>query len=263
MSENYNLRPLWNGLLDVLKEFDALCRKHNLRYFGAYGTALGAVRHGGFIPWDDDLDVMMPRPDYNKLLRILEEECPTHLKAVNYRNTPEFNSFTFLKLQDARIDKVQKVAKDSGLSIRGGLFIDIFPLDGCRNADWRKCPGFSEKVRRIVYGAIYRRFKSTLLLKICDWFAQLRDWNKSEYVGVFEANWAGFTTIMPKSYLKGHRAIKFEDFELPVPMEVEKHLSDYFGDYMQLPPEEQRVVTHGSGAPVAWRLGPTTDRRLY
>ena len=100
-------------------------------------------------------------------------------------------------------------------------------------------------------------------MKICDAMAHRRKWDDSEYVGVFEANWAGFTTVMPKSYLDGNRTIKFNGFDLPVPLEVEKHLADYYGDYMQLPPESQRVLAHGKGNLVAWRLGPTTDKKLY
>lgn len=263
MSDSYNLHPLWDALIDILRDFDAVCKKNGLRYFGAYGTALGAVRHGGFIPWDDDLDVIMPRPDYDRLLRIAEKELPPYLKAVNYRNTPEFNTFTFLKIQDARSDKLDRVAKETGLSVRGGLFIDIFPLDGC-SASWRKRePSFYRRIRSVFYGYIYRHFKSVALMRICDAMAHRLKWNDSEYVGVFEANWAGFTTIMPKSYLDGERTMEFCGFNLPVPLEVEKHLTDYYGNYMQLPPESQRVLAHGKGKPVAWRLGPTTDKNLY
>ena len=76
MSTSYDIRPLQLRLLAILEAFDRMCRRHGLRYYLEFGTLLGAMRHGGFIPWDDDLDIMMPRPDYEKLIRQSREWLP-------------------------------------------------------------------------------------------------------------------------------------------------------------------------------------------
>ena len=84
----YNLAPVWKVVLDIYREFAAICQRHSLRHYAAFGTALGAVRHKGFIPWDDDFDVMMPRPDYERLIEIAPSELPAHLQFLSKKTTP-------------------------------------------------------------------------------------------------------------------------------------------------------------------------------
>ena len=80
---DYGLRPLWDALYEIYEEFAKICDKHGLRYYAFAGTLLGAIRHNGFIPWDDDLDVAMPRPDYEKFIQISKTELPRHLNFVD------------------------------------------------------------------------------------------------------------------------------------------------------------------------------------
>lgn len=121
----YDIRPLQLHILDNLLAVDAVCRAHGLRYYIVDGTMLGAVRHGGFIPWDDDIDIGMPRPDYEALCSNCREWLPEPYELVSGHNDPRF-PFPFAKIQDAHTTLVEHFS----LYYLGGVYIDVFPLDG-------------------------------------------------------------------------------------------------------------------------------------
>ena len=121
---NYDIKALQKRILDILLEFDKVCKAHGLRYCICGGTLLGAVRHGGFIPWDDDLDVSMPRPDYDRFIAHCKEWLPEHLEFVCAENDPSY-PLPFGKIQDARTTLIER----SHLYYLGGCYIDIFPFD--------------------------------------------------------------------------------------------------------------------------------------
>ena len=126
-SENEILHQLWSIELEILDVIDQICVAHNLRYSPIYGTLLGAVRHKGFIPWDDDIDLMMPRDDYEAFLALWQQEAPKGYILQNTRNSPDFSqNFTkirkdhtaFIQTEDERDKRYHK-----------GIFVDIFPAD--------------------------------------------------------------------------------------------------------------------------------------
>jgi lipopolysaccharide cholinephosphotransferase len=114
--------------LNLLRCFIEVCEKLNLNYFLVCGSALGAMRHGGFIPWDDDMDVGMYREDYNKFMELAPALLPEGIFLQNYKTDPAFPS-VFAKLRDSNTTYIEKSAKE--LNINHGIYIDIFPLDGC------------------------------------------------------------------------------------------------------------------------------------
>lgn len=120
------MKEVWAVELDLLAEFQRVCQKHNLRYYASDGTMLGAVRHKGFIPWDDDIDIMMFRDDYEKLCKIAQEEFEHP-----YFFQTAYNDFGALwghaKLRNSETTGI--LTKYKGLKINQGIFIDIFPLD--------------------------------------------------------------------------------------------------------------------------------------
>lgn len=119
-------------LLKSLKYFDNFCNKHNLLYYAAYGTALGAIRHHGFIPWDDDIDVFMPRKDYEKLLSLKEEIKKDHYYVFDPSDQGYYKQFAKM------VDMKTSLWELKEIPFMIGVFIDIFPLDfsplGFRNA---------------------------------------------------------------------------------------------------------------------------------
>jgi len=138
---NYDIRRLQERILDILLELDKVCREHGLRYCICGGTMIGAVRHKGFIPWDDDLDVSMPRPDYERLIAHAREWLPEYLEFVCPENDPGY-PLPFGKIQDARTTLIER----PHLYYLGGCYIDIFPFDAFPDgkiARWWQCTQYA------------------------------------------------------------------------------------------------------------------------
>ena len=127
--DTLGLLPLQEAIYSIYDDFATICDRNGLRYYALGGTLLGAVRHNGFIPWDDDLDVAMPRPDYEKFIEIAKRELPAHLKFMNWQDVPEMEVL-FGKVQETRKSVVEDLEKRLGITLSCGIYIDIFPLDG-------------------------------------------------------------------------------------------------------------------------------------
>lgn len=143
----YEIRPLQLRLLEIAKAFDKVCKEHNLSYYMLDGTLLGAVREKGFIPWDDDMDIGMPRADYEALIAHSKEWLPKPLEFVCYENDPKY-PLHFGKIQDASTTLIER----PHLYYLGGAYIDIFPIDGAPEG----------KIRRRIYDIRYKYLKKML-----------------------------------------------------------------------------------------------------
>ena len=124
--DNSELRKLQLTILDIVKLFAEICEKHNLRYFMVGGTMLGAARHQGFIPWDDDIDMGMPREDYEKFLTIVGDELPEGYEFLNYKINPEYKRY-FSRIVDTNVE-IHNASNSK--EIIENAWIDIFPHDG-------------------------------------------------------------------------------------------------------------------------------------
>ena len=144
------VKALWKVELDLLEAFIAICKKHNLRYMAFGGTLLGAVRHHGFIPWDDDIDVCMFREDYDKFLEFAPNELPAGLFLQTAISDPEY-PYGFAKLRNSNTSCIEKTRILNHHCTNQGIFIDIFPLD-----PMVKSPEKREEITQ-AYGKI-RRF---------------------------------------------------------------------------------------------------------
>ncbi len=122
---SYDIKVLQQRILQILIAVDKVCKEHNLRYYLWAGTQLGAVRHGGFIPWDDDMDIAMPRPDYERFLAHAHEWLPKPFEAVCAENDSSCMG-GFGKVLDTSTTVIER----KGVKIVGAIYIDIFPLDG-------------------------------------------------------------------------------------------------------------------------------------
>ena len=257
-------------IIEVAKAFDSFCNKYDLRYFGIAGTAIGALRHGGIIPWDDDIDVIMPRPDYERFLELVPKYLPKDYDVLNYRNTPGFPT-SFSKMCDANTSLIG----DSRLRCVVGAFVDIFPLDGL--------PDFSTEEERVeyfkrifkqrqiaeavsehyyvsdlthsIYHLDFKRVKHVLLshyhhllnhnVLFKEWEREIMkpDYEKANYVAYF-GTFRGPKVISPKEWFDDYYYVDFEDFAIRMPIGINRYLTQVYGDYMTPPPEDKRVLLH-------------------
>ena len=280
-AKEVNLRPLWDALLDVFRVFADICERHGLRYCADTGTALGAVRHGGFIPWDDDMDIQMPRPDYDKFVEIAKRELPKGYAWLDRFTCPDYDK-VFGKVIVTDKVRVDAVASNSGLRLGQGIFIDVFPLDGYPDSVmeriWRKiqniligfrskfndglkgCPTWKSRVAWIC-GAVLLpiNYKIRNYREQGQFYeSRARKYEFGETKMCVSIGCAHYADDKPYPFelFGALRKIKFDSVEMPVQEHVEEYLKWMFGDYMQLPPVENRKGSHGNTDVVTWRLGP-------
>ncbi|MDR0285381.1 MAG: LicD family protein [Propionibacteriaceae bacterium] len=255
-----DLRELQLATLGILKDVRDVCARHGIRFYLAYGTLIGAIRHQGFIPWDDDIDIMMMREDYERLFAVRDELGENYI-VQDYRTTPEFWSF------HAKIrllwPKPFRDTQVSHLTDKDGLFIDIFVLD---HVPARRSPAVSAMTvlldyTRLVLSAhqygqydpsplirtlsvVAKAVPKRLLARIMNWGCG--HWN--DHPTDWVVCWGGVVNhvpqISPASDFGGPVMVDFEDDEMPVPAEYDAWLTQFYGDYMQAPPPGQRGSTH-------------------
>lgn len=253
--------------LEVLKEVIKIIEKHNLRYFAVGGTCLGAVRHHGFIPWDDDIDIAMPREDYELFRKKLYKELPINLKKLDYDNS-ERNKFLFVKIHDSATTFVENYAKDSPDRYTGA-FIDIMVLDGLPLKNAQRAVRSSQmllkwngKIRKAPIGYHKHKPLKAIIKNIVSrflgynyfstrWCAVLRkypfDNSEKVYLSCRNKKYAlahGYKVVFPYRYFADYATVSFEDITIRVPIKYDDYLTDDFGNYMQLPPEEKRNSGH-------------------
>ena len=151
-----NRKKLWKCLLDMLEILDRTCKEHGLRYFLFYGSLLGAVRHKGFIPWDDDLDIVMPRPDFDRVQKILEKELEPPYFLQNFKTDPGFAS-SYFKIRNSETAAITPFFVKRHIPANLGVFIDIHSIDGLPETRFaRHC---ADRVRSLVKVAMYKKVR--------------------------------------------------------------------------------------------------------
>lgn len=251
--------------LSALKAFAAFCREHGLTYFAIGGTLLGAVRHKGFIPWDDDVDVAMPRADYDRLVA-LAEQFPKPFVLEQYQYNKEFQSY-FAKLRSEEILLYETVTETGDK--RPGYLVDIMPLDGTPdNPLLRKLYFIRVLFLRFLCGAsnvntgiLTSRPKwEQQVLKVCrtlrlyklvtkervyrrmDKVFRKQQVETAKYIGTITGAYKT-REIVPAEYFGLQEEavyLPFEDCMLRVPAKYEAYLTHMYGEYKSLPPVEQR-----------------------
>lgn len=247
------LSALQKAELEILKAFISVCEKNGLRYYLLEGTCLGAVRHGGVIPWDDDIDVGLPRKDYEKLMEAAQKDLPDYYFLQNFKTDPQYPN-CFAKIRDSRTTFIESSIKD--LKINHGIYIDVFPLDFYPAGSGRifklrallfkasSSGAFSSaslKIRflRCISRVFYPGIK-TAQLKYDAYLKALPESDKM--TNVFSA-W-GDREIVPASWYGEGAKLSFNGIEATVPAEYKKYLTKIYGDYMTPPPPEKRIGTH-------------------
>ncbi len=226
-------------MLDILKEIDRICKKHNIQYWLSSGTLIGAMRHNGFIPWDDDLDIEMMRSDYLKLMRILPDELPSWLALQNDETDPYY-FFYYAKIRDRRSRMLEQNAYDRHWREKG-IYIDIFPIE--------KHPIWLHKLTEMTVGHMYKIWRtSTDDEKSIRGVKRIFNFNKHFVFPCLRA----LCQLLPGKVITSGMGIPFhkpryideifpltthvfEDCQFPVPGNSDAHLRHLYGDYMQLP----------------------------
>lgn len=255
------LRKLQLTELEILMELDRVCRKHNLRYYIVGGTLIGAARTGGFIPWDDDIDVSMPREDFDKLLRLKDEFGDNFF--LQTHKTEKECYFFYAKLRKNGTYFGEDKFEHTG--IHKGIFMDIFPLDFisdkapvqklCFKAfslinaficSKKKTSEFLYKNMSLPFIVTFRLIQCLLPLPLLYGLRSLTaKLTKALSNKKLVASLAGFhgypKEIAPFKWWDDGCDIEFEGKTVRAPKEYKTMLSHMFGDYMQLPPEEERI----------------------
>lgn len=250
-------RHLQMVILSIARDIDTLCRKNNIQYYLIGGSAIGAIRHKGFIPWDDDLDIIMDAANYEKFITV----CRTQLDNDKYYFQEGIKDwplpFSKLKLKGTHLKEFEGI----GNSETDGIYVDIFKMDNVSNnriiARWQYLCG----KLYLAYQLSVRTYKSASLKKrilmalsfplgskyIRDWvLKQTTKYNNSEtdYYGFFFGRTRFNNAVVRKDLYGNPKYVPFEDTMLPVPEHYHKYLTHMFGNYMQLPPIEQRKGLH-------------------
>lgn len=242
--------------LDILKRFIEVCDGLGLKWFLAYGSCLGAVRHGGYIPWDDDIDVAMPRADYEKFLEAAPEKLGENYFLQTAKTDPDYPQ-CFAKIRRSDTTFIETSVKD--FKINHGIYIDIFPVTEYRPSRLfdLKAKYYDLCVSRSYFVPERKKSpKSILKAILC---SPIRDYRvardrKEKLIKRAATEGTGVCSTLcgiwrtgenvPTSIFDGVKKVPFEDLEANIPEKYGEYLTLIYGDYMTLPPEEQRVAHH-------------------
>lgn len=255
--------------LEILRYFIGFCNRHGLRYYCAFGTAIGAVRHKGFIPWDDDIDVQMPRPDYEKLMSLKAEIEASGFELREPRSERAYSA-TYAKICDSRTSLMEL----EEMPVMLGNFIDVFPLDGKSDIpeEYQRDYLCSQRLRSRIHGlgihhdsrwivrkmttfkigTVYYYLKNSILrnrqrqaaLRKFERLALLHPYESSKELTCY-GMWSQYDRLnMPKEWYGKGITFSFEGLDVLLPEQYDKVLRRTYGDYMLLPPSDQRESTH-------------------
>lgn len=255
MRQISDIKEIHSVELKILDFFDFFCKQHELKYSLGAGTLLGAVRHKGFIPWDDDIDLFMERGYYNKLLQLISKEKKySHFEFLSpYEND---YAYPFIKVVDNKTRATQK-----GMKTTFGLWLDIFPVDSCGNSInegikyQRKLYSYVKKIMRTLnthkendffsmLKRIYMFFQKNLFKKNSIYFKNkslaVKFPQFSKYAGTLIWNLSKKDVYPAEYFADGYTELEFEGSKYPVFKRYDDILRHRYGDYMQLPPEKDR-----------------------
>lgn len=258
--DNTDLKKIHDVELEILGEVHKFCIKHKIRYSLYCGTMLGAVRHGGFIPWDDDIDICMLRDDYNRFIKLWTESNNQDYIIQNKENQALFTQ-SFTKIRKNHTTFLQPY--DIAGQYHTGIFIDILPLDRIPEDKISKLLFKWNLMNYLLFTREHVdarsnkliRFFSSCLLRINNpttrkqkrnkYLKKITQYNNNKRLKLVSANTLdGLRHEMPDDLPKQYQMIKFESSEFMCYSDCDGLLSAWYGDYMKLPPEEQRVWRH-------------------
>ncbi|WP_270942928.1 LicD family protein [Romboutsia lituseburensis] len=256
---NFDIRELQLKEMELILELDRICKKYDIRYYMSWGSALGAVRHKGFIPWDDDIDVSMFWDDYIKFEQVCKIELNNKFFYQNDKNDEQF----WLSWNKIRINNTTSMCPElKNIKCHWGVCMDIFPIipvpDSLRDQKIQefnvkiykflcnkyflinsKDVSIKNKIKKCIYKIMPNRIIS-FLKKIA--LKNITKYNQEDYQMCGEILSMPYKEAIIKKELFGEPIyVEFENYLLPIPKEYDKYLSQCYGDYMKLPPENERT----------------------
>lgn len=262
---NDEVKKLHKYLLDIFNEFSRICDKHDLKYFSIAGTTLGAVRHNGFIPWDDDLDVGMPIKDFMRLREIAKKDLKSPYNFIDTLNKNRNNHY-FYKIENENTTFIES----ENITFKKGIWIDIMPFSGVPDNDialyfflkkayfylkfdsyintkFSDCKMFKQKFFKVLsYIFLFNKDKTYYIRKFEKLMCKY-DFNKCNRI--FYAWKLQFSfkntkryTIFESSIFKKTVSHEFEGINMKIPSGYDSYLKQCYGDYMKIPKKEKRVT---------------------
>ncbi len=256
------MTDLQKKLLEMLSDFHDICEDADIKYYLLGGSALGAVRHNGFIPWDDDIDVALPRPDYEKLRNLSKTK---YLKKYQFEFPGENKDFIYphCKMYDTSTTLIEH----NRYNTKRGIFIDIFPLDGIGNTYNESLSNFKKIDRKINLlwskscalrkGRAWYKNLSIIVMRVIPDFiinfknimakiekiCKSKDYYQCTYIANVSGNWHE-KEISEREWFGTPTLYDFENIKVYCPENVEAYLTTLYGDWRKLPPKEQQVTHH-------------------
>lgn len=261
MGQEIDIHKVWKVELEIMDIVHKFCEDNNLRYSIAYGTLLGAKRHEGFIPWDDDIDIIMPRVDFNKFIELWKTKAPEGYLIEDYHENNKLTN-NFLKIMKSHTTFLQKDYKKNSSSYHG-IFIDIFPMDKVPDGLFHKRLQYIASCIELLYFRGYESGHKGMIGLVEKIFLNVKKSNYIKYrsiAGEYKQRWNNITDRK----LKYVNAATFEECkmyyseklfdqlekiqfcgrELYATKEWNSFLTTIYGDFMQLPPESERIWHH-------------------
>ena len=243
-----DLREAQLIMLDMLVEFDSICQKHNLKYWLDSGTLLGAVRHKGFIPWDDDIDLSMPVEDYNKFLEIANDELSNNIFLQTKESDHKFK-FDYIKLRSNKASIVEFHEKDKEVEYHQGIFVDIFPMLTLPNREFyhKFYNGIFESIRSISSVSLHTpngedapevREKLVTALELMH-----QGWDKKDLKVIYSGKMPDVAAWFDIDEMFPLQKIEFEGLEFYAPKNPQHYLGEIYSfNFMELPPIDKRTI---------------------
>lgn len=256
------LRKLQLKELDTLVYFKEFCDKNNLLFYLCGGCCIGSLRTGGFIPWDDDIDILMPRDDYEKLYKLWDNDKNERFKLLR-TDEKIFTGNIFTTIVDTETTCVK--ANQAHLDIPFGIMMDIFPIDGCPKGKFKRT---MQKLNAMIYslflaqivpenhGGIMALGSKFLLSIVKSPKAREKKWRNAERrMSKYKISDCEYITELcegvhsmqpeyPKEWFASAVYREFEGLQMPIPVGYDPYLKKAFGDYMKLPPEDKQKPHH-------------------
>lgn len=248
--------------MDMLRLVDKICKAENIPYYLSGGTLIGAIRHKGFIPWDDDIDVMIPRPEFERFLKAAPKYVPARYRMVHC-SLPGDYAMPWIRMWDLH---TKLVPSHTQKVFTAHLFLDVFPIDALptnkRLSDlfFKKIRFYDILLKCARRKALWPDERLQWLKKILmaftnirqprqwacslDKAAKTRSFAKAKYAGVVTVTHYGSRERMPIEIYRGSVPVTFEGETFPAPIGYDTYLRNLYGDYMQLPPVEKRASQH-------------------